>query len=50
MFIVHEDCKTGYLFCYFVLLFFPKISLREIRRFQKGTEVLIRKLPFAQYL
>ena len=24
------------------------VALREIRRFQKSTELLIRKLPFAQ--
>ena len=26
------------------------VALREIRRFQKGTELLIRKLPFARFV
>ncbi|XP_026474200.1 histone H3.3 isoform X1 [Ctenocephalides felis] len=30
----------------FVLLFTGTVALREIRRYQKSTELLIRKLPF----
>jgi histone H3 len=40
--------KLSQTFNTFVCLYFLAIALREIRRYQKSTELLIRKLPFSR--